>query len=249
MLTILRLHITINQKHNYTSMKLELTVPSNLSEITLQQYQKFIACKVDTNDNVMLTEKMVQIFCDIELKDIVKIKLADIQSLVDHFNKLFTEKPKFKTTFKIRHIEFGFIPDLENISFGEYVDLEENLKDWKTYHKAMAVLYRPIKAKYKDTYEIYNYTGTKEYADLMKFAPLDVVLSSSVFFWSLGNELLTATLHYLETQVKKNPKIIEILAKQHNFLNNGGGINQFMHSLRETLETSTTLPDWELISV
>ena len=230
-------------------MKLELTIPTDLNEITLGQYQQFIKVKEATTDNEMLAEKMIQIFCGIELKEVVNIKFTEVQKLVEHFNKLFSETPKFTPTFKIKDLEFGFIPDLENISFGEYVDLEENLKSWETYHKAMAVMYRPIKMKRKDGHEIYKYTGTAEFSDLMKFAPLGVVLSSSVFFWNLGSELLQSTIHYLEQEITKNPKILEILAKQHNFKNNGVGINQFMHSLKEMSANLTELPKWDYLNV
>ena len=230
-------------------MKLELTIPTDLNEITLGQYQQFIKVKEATTDNEMLAEKMIQIFCGIELKEVVNIKFTEVQKLVEHFNKLFSETPKFTPTFKIKDMEFGFIPDLENISFGEYVDLEENLKSWETYHKAMAVMYRPIKMKRKDGHEIYKYTGTAEFSDLMKFAPLGVVLSSSVFFWNLGSELLQSTIAYLEQEITKNPKILEILAKQHNFKNNGVGINQFMHSLKEMSANLTELPKWDYLNV
>jgi hypothetical protein len=230
-------------------MKLELTIPTDLNEITLGQYQQFVKVKEATNDTEMMAEKMIQIFCDIELKEIINIKFSEVQNLVAHFNKLFSETPKFTRTFKIKDIEFGFIPDLQNITFGEYVDLEENLKSWETYHKAMAVMYRPIKIKRKDGHEIIDYTGTAEFSDLMKFAPLGVVLSSSVFFWTLGSELLQSTILYLEQQIAKNPKALETLAKAHNLPSNGDGINQFMRSLREMSQSLTKLPSWDYLNV
>lgn len=230
-------------------MKLELTIPTDLNEITLGQYQEFVKVKEGTNDSEMLAEKMIQIFCGIELKEIINIKYTEVTKLVAHFNKLFSETPKFAPTFKIKDMEFGFIPDLQNISFGEYVDLEENLKSWDTYHKAMAVMYRPIKQKVKGGHELIEYTGTAEFSDLMKFAPLGVTLSSSVFFWNLGSELLQGTIVYLEQQIAKSPKVLEILAKQHNFKNNGDGINQFMRSLREMSANLTKLPQWDYLSV
>ena len=230
-------------------MKVELTIPTDLNELTLRQYQKFVKVKEATNDNEMLAEKMIQIFCGIELKEIVNIKFSEVRKLVEHFNKLFSETPKFTPTFKIQNVEFGFIPDLQNISFGEYVDLEENLKSWDTYHKAMAVMYRPIKLKVKDGYEIMEYKGTAEFAELMKFAPLGVTLSSSVFFWNLGSELLQSTIAYLEQELMKNKKVLETLAKEHNFKNNGAGINQFMHSLKEMSQNLTKLPQWDYLNV
>jgi hypothetical protein len=230
-------------------MKLEINVPTSLNEISLKSYQEFLKVQQSSNDEEFIAQKMVQIFCGIELKDIAKMKLTSLNELIAHFTKLFSEKPKFQPTFKIGSQEFGFITSLEDISFGEYVDLENNLQKWETYHIAMAVLYRPIKLKFKDKYEIVDYNPMTEMHDLMKFTPVDIAISSSVFFWNLGSELLTATLTYLEREITKNPKIQTTLAKQLNLQNNGGGINQFMLSLQETLQDLTQSPNIDLLNV
>jgi hypothetical protein len=230
-------------------MKLEINVPTSLNEISLKSYQEFLKVQQSSNDEEFIAQKMVQIFCGIELKDIAKMKLTSLNELIAHFTKLFSEKPKFQPTFKIGSQEFGFITNLEDISFGEYVDLENNLQKWETYHIAMAVLYRPIKLKFKDKYEIVDYNPMTEMHDLMKFTPVDIAISSSVFFWNLGSELLTATLTYLEREITKNPKIQTTLAKQLNLQNNGGGINQFMLSLQETLQDLTQSPNIDLLNV
>jgi hypothetical protein len=230
-------------------MKLEINVPTSLNEIPLKSYQEFLKVQQSSNDEEFIAQKMVQIFCGIELKDIVKMKLTSLNELIAHFTKLFSEKPKFQPTFKIGEQEFGFITSLEDISFGEYVDLENNLQKWETYHIAMSVLYRPIKFKFKDKYEIVDYNPMTEMHDLMKFTPADIAISSSVFFWNLGSELLTATLTYLEREITKNEKIQTSLVKQLNLQNNGGGINQFMHSLQETLQDLTQSPNIDLLNV
>lgn len=230
-------------------MKLEINVPTTLSEIPLKSYQEFLKVQEGSNDEEFIAQKMVQIFCGIELKDIVKMKLTSLNELITHFTKLFSEKPKFQPTFKIGTQEFGFITNLEEISFGEYVDLENNLLKWEDYHKAMAVMYRPIKMKFKDKYEIVDYKPMDSMQELMKFTPVDIAISSSVFFWNLGSELLTATLTYLEQQIKKNPKMQTSLANKLNLENNGVGINQFMHSLEGTLQDLTQLPAMDLLCV
>ena len=167
-------------------MKLEINVPSSLSEIPLKHYQDFLKVQADSNDEEFVAQKMIEIFCGISLKDVVKMKLTSLNELIQHFTKLFSEKPTFQRTFKISaaegEIEFGFIPELEEISFGEYVDLENHITNWDTYHKAMAVMYRPIVKTRKDKYDIMPYEPNKDFQELMKFAPLDVVLASSVFF-------------------------------------------------------------------
>lgn len=235
-------------------MTLELTIPTSLNEIPLVNYQEFIKMRQNTNDDEFMAQKMIETFCGIKLKDIVHLKATEVNKLILHFNQLFSNTPKLIRNFKIGDIEFGFITNLEDISFGEYVDLESNLKTWETYHKAMAVMYRPIKRKAKskikgeETYEIQEYTGADEFAELMKYAPLDVVLGSSVFFWNLGNELLVATMDYLEMEMKKDKKLSATLAKQLNLENNGDGISQYMQSLKETSLSLTKLPEWDYLN-
>jgi hypothetical protein len=163
-------------------MKLEINVPSSLSEITLGQYQKFLKTQEGSNDEEFVAQKMIELFCDMQLKDIVKMKLTSINDLIAHFTNIFNVKPQFQPTFKIGSQEFGFITNLEEITFGEYVDLETNLQNWDTYHIAMAVMYRPITQKFKTQYKIRDYEPMEEMQELMKFAPVDVAISSSVFF-------------------------------------------------------------------
>ena len=228
-------------------MKLELVIPTSLNEIPLMHYQKFmVVASNKDNSDMFISQKMIEIFCGIELKQVVNIKLNDIIDLTTHFNKLFKDKLELKKTFEIQGVKFGFINELEDISFGEYIDLESNIIDVQSFHKAMAVMYRPITNQKGDKYTIEKYNGTANYADLMKYAPLDVVLPASVFFWTLGNELLTATLSYLEKQMTKKAKTI--LAKQLNLESNGDGINQYINSLKETLQSLNELQSRDFLS-
>ena len=177
---------------------------------------------------------MIEIFCGIEFNNVLKVSKSDQDDLVQSLSKILSEQPKLKTTFKINNVEFGFIPSLEDILLEEYVDLEENLKDVDTLHKAMAVMYRPITKKQGNQYEIEPYISTINYCDVMKFAPLDVVFSSMVFFWNLNNELLLAMPNYLENQTKQ----LTSLAQDINSKNHGVGILQSISWLKEILPSS-----------
>jgi len=230
-------------------MKLEIEVPTTLEEITLGQYQKFLITKEGSNDEEFVAQKMIELFCNIQLKEIAKMKLTSINELIEHFTKIFDVTPKFKPTFFIGTQEFGFITSLEDITFGEYVDLEKNLQDWDTYHKALAVMYRPITLKYKNQYKIAPYEPNEEMQNLMKFAPVTIAIGSSVFFWNLGADLLNATSSYLEQQMMKNPTIAANIQKHINSQKLGGGINQFMQSHKATLQDLTQLPTINLLNV
>ena len=229
-------------------MKTEIVIPTSLSEIPLKSYQEFMKVVEKSNDQEFIGQKTVEIFCGLQMKDVVRVKWNDIRDLTLHLNNIFKEKPKFQATFKIKGVEFGFIPNLEDMTFGEYIDLESNISSVETFHKAMAVMYRPITKKVKDRHEIFEYTGTDEFSEVMKYAPLNVVLGATVFFSTLGNDLVQHTLTSLETEIKKNPKIMT-LAKERNLIKDGAGTIQSMRYLRETLQSLMTLPSWELESV
>jgi len=229
-------------------MKTEIVIPTSLSEIPLKSYQEFMRVVEKSNDEEFIGQKTIEIFCGLKMKDVVKVKWSDVKELTVHLNEIFKAKPKFQATFKIKDMEFGFIPNLEDMTFGEYIDLESNISSVETFHKAMAVMYRPITKKVKDRYEIFEYKGTDEFSDVMKYASLDVVLGATVFFSTLGSDLVQHTLTSLEKEIKKNPKIMT-LAKERNLINDGDGTIQSMRFLKETLQSLMKLPDWELESV
>ena len=227
-------------------MKLELIVPTKLSEIPLKHYQKFLAIAKNTNDEVFLAEKMIQCFCGIELKDVVKIQFKEIEVLSQHFATMFQQKSEFKNRFKVLDTEFGFIPNLENMSWGEYIDLEANISDIGTFHKAMAVMYRPIVEKHGDKYKIEPYESSANYSEIMENVSLDIALAAKVFFYNLENELLGATLSYLETEILTSKEITTTLAKELNLANNGVGIKAYIQKLKDMSQSLKKLPDFDL---
>ena len=229
-------------------MKLDILLPTNLSEIPLSRYQEFIAMKEKSNDEEFIAQKMIQIFCGMKLGEVAKIKMKHLNELITHFTKVFSEKPQLIRKFKIKDIEFGFIPKFDDISFGEYVDLENYMKDWKTYHKALSVMYRPIKNTNKDKYEIVDYEPNEDMQDLMKFAPLDVAISSSFFLSSLGIELLKATQTYLKKELKKMTDSTN-LAKDINLAKTGVGMEVSMDWLTETLQSLMKSQATDLLNV
>ena len=230
-------------------MEVQINVPSTLNEIPLKHYQDFLNVQKNSSDEEFIAQKMVEIFCGIRLIEVAKIKLTSLNELIAHFTTLFSQVPKFQPTFKIGDIEFGFIPELEEISFGEYVDLDSHLQSWDNFHKAMAVLYRPIKTRKGDKYDIKDYDPNIDMQELMKFAPLDVCIAASLFFWTLESDLLQATLNYLEKEIAKQKNLSQTLAKQLNLQKDGDGIKAFMQSLKETSLSLTKSPNQDLLGV
>ena len=213
-------------------MKVDIQIPSNLSEVTLEQYQKFTKLNTDENqDSSFLMHKTVEIFCNLNLQDIAKVKFTYVQEILNDINNLFEKKQDLIPTFTHRGIEYGLIPVLDDMTLGEYVDLDENFTDWDTMHKAMTVLYRPVTFKKGDRYQIEEYNGLDN-AETMKQIPLDIVMGCMFFFYNLNEELLKTTLNYLSQEVPK-----ELTTEQlQTLVKSGGGINQSMDSLKEMLD-------------
>ena len=228
--------------------KIELEVPSSLESITLRQYQKYlkVANKNEGKEySDFLNKKLVEIFCNVDLNDVESIPVVEFDKVLTIIEEAFKKKWGLTRTFKLLGVDMGFIPKLDDMSLGEYVDVEASLGDWQNIHKAMAVLYRPINFQSKDKYTIAPYTPSEEVSELMREMPLSVVMGSMVFFYALGIELSRASLSYLEMEMKraKTSQLKEALEK------NGVGISQFMESLKETSQSLTKLQPSHFLNV
>jgi len=210
-------------------MKARLNIPNKLSEITLRKYQKFVKLNVEDADERFLQVKMIEIFCEVSHENVLKIKFADADKVTAILGEMFTQKPQLVTKFTLNGVEYGFIPELDEISFGEYIDLDTYLGDWENIHTAMNVLYRPIKSKKGNRYVIEDYNV--ETKDNLLDMPLDAVISSVFFFYHLGKDLSVVMNRFLERELKKIP-----YQQEQDLMLNGDGIKQFSHSLKGILE-------------
>jgi len=209
-------------------MKLKINVPSELGEIKLSDYVKYLkvleANENDVNSEVFIQQKVLEIFCGIPLIDAVEYKVSDVRKVFNIITSTLDNKPELVRTFKLGDTEFGFIPKLDDMTFGEYVDLDSNLGNWDNMYKVMAVLYRPIKQKVGDKYLIEEYRGDAYY-DAMIHTPMDAVVSSMLFFYNLGKELSLAMVKYLEEE-----KVEDSMLSQTSLIN-GDGIKAYKHLL------------------
>lgn len=211
-------------------MKITVNIPEKLSDITLEQYQRFLkVAEAEDVDDVFLMQKMIQIFCGVKLTDVFYFKIQDVRNVINEINQVLLEEPKFQQRFSFEGVDYGFIPNLDNISFGEYIDLDENMNSWDSMHKAMSVLYRPIEMEKGERYTIKKYDGVDN-EETMKKTPVDIALGASVFFYNLRRELQRAILKFSSDQME------ELTSQQREILlQNGVGFNHYILSLREIL--------------
>lgn len=225
-------------------MEFKITIPTSLSEIKLKQYQQFLKVASDNDENNFLQQKIVQIFCGVELKYVNAMKQKDVNDIANSILNLLNKKPKLINRFKIGSLEFGFIPNLDEMTNGEYIDLDTYIVDWQNMHRAMAVLYRPITKTQKERYLIEPYVSSITYAEVMEHAPLDVVISAVVFFWDLGKELLRSTANYLA-----HSREVQNILSKHSSVNGGVGTEAYTLSLKAMLQDLTKLQNFHYTSL
>ena len=221
-------------------MKIDIKIPETLNEITLYQYQRFEKLIANNEPSEFVNQKTIEIFCNVELKDVARIRIADVTDILAHLNNLLQQKPKLTQTFKLGVYEFGFIPKLEDISSGEFIDLETYLSSTETMHKAMAVLYRPIKSKVKDLYTIEDYESSDKYSEFLKYMPFYIDLGSMLFFYHLHNDCVNGLKDYIQNEANQSEQVSKLLEE------NGVGINHFTQQLEETFSTLKRLNDYQL---
>ena len=209
-------------------MPIKINIPSSLNEITLRQYKQFLDIQKENKDDRFFNAKMIQVFCKVNLEQVMRLKLSDSESIVEIISNMFEQKPALVKKFKLGKTEYGFHPELDAMTLGEYIDLDTFISDWDNMEKAMNVLYRPVLVSVKERYSIedYNIDTASDMLDM----PMDAVMSAVFFLWNLGIELSTVMTSSLDSQET------ELLTQYLNSQKNGVGINQFMDSLKGTLD-------------
>ena len=234
-------------------VELQLKVPQRLSGIKLRQYQEYLKVQQKLEEGEesenFLNSKCIQIFCGVTLKESYNLPVKMFNGVLKKISDCFEEETPLIRKFTMTgtdgaSIDFGFIPDLENMTFGEYVDLDNFISDWDNMHKAMAVLYRPITFEKNDKYLIEEYKGNDMYWEIMKDAPVNVALGAMVFFYRLGKKLAKYTMLYLQQQAQKDSQ-----DQKKDSEKNGDGISQFTHLLEEKYQTLVKSQKFHYINV
>ena len=179
---------------------------SSWEEVTLEKWLKLIDFKNETKTKeaeetiAALSTIPKQLIKQLELKDVVAI-----MSKLSEFQK--KQNSSLKKIIEIDGKRYGFHPDLDSITLGEWADLETFIKQdiEKNLPEVMAILYRPITEETDSgVYTIAAYDGNITIrAEEMKKMSAEQVQSALVFFWHLGNVLLMTLPSFLMERLKE----------------------------------------------
>ena len=178
-------------EHTQLGKEVKVILPENARELTIEQYQKFLKVEGDQTFTLL---KALEIFAHIPLKVAHAMRADDVLAIANDILTMVSVEHPLTRRLSFRGQDYGFVPNLEEMSFGEYIDLDTYLADMQMLHKTVGVLYRPITKEKGDLYEVEPYNGTDGYSDF----PLDVALGATLFFYRLSNKLLKSTQTSLE---------------------------------------------------
>ena len=203
--------------------KIELTIadkkeryhlPDGWDEINVRQYQQ-LAKVLEVQDASEIEIKVSTIAALTELTEakIGKIKLSDIDEVYNYLVNLPAINEELYLIIEVDGVEYGFNPDLKNITTAEFTDIDTYLQAGVSdnLHKVLPILYRPVVDYKNGKYRIeeYDYQKAIERAELFRDnVSINTVNGAAVFFYALGQEYQQIILHSLEVQAKMEKKKI-----------------------------------------
>lgn len=183
----------------------EFKLISSWEDVTLETWLSLI--DFETGTKTEEATETIAALSNIPKQLIKELALKDVAVLMSKIAKLQQKQDtKLKKIIEIEGIEYGFMPDLDSISLGQYADLETFIKNGVEKHlpEIMAVLYAPIKEKKNDIYIVDAYDGNiRLRAEEMKKMSAQQVQSALVFFYTFGKELSAILPLFLMEQLKE----------------------------------------------
>tara|TARA_R110000824_G_scaffold22909_4_gene83121 strand:- start:827 stop:1429 length:603 start_codon:yes stop_codon:yes gene_type:complete len=160
-------------------------------DVNLETFLKLIEFQKGTKSSE--AERTIAALSDIPKDLIKKLELKDVAAIMNEVAQLQAEeKTTLKRIVEIGDKKYGFHPNLDSITLGEWADIETFVTtDVEKYlPEVMAILYRPIIEETESgVYTIESYDGNVTIrAEEMKKMSAEQVQSALVFFYHLGNE-------------------------------------------------------------
>lgn len=188
-------------------------------DVTLEKWAKLI----DGNNKSKPKEALdtITMLSDIPRKLVKELSINDVSNILNRVAELQNNaKGRLKKIVKVDGVEYGFHPDLSEITLGEYADIETYIQAGieNNLAKMMAVLYRPIVEKNGKHYTIKRYDGSEVRMRAEKFKKMKAIDVNSclVFFWTLGNELSTILPLYLMERMKEMKQSVQMKSLQRS---------------------------------
>ncbi len=192
-----------------------ISLPENNSDITLEQSQRYLS--IADRDNLSeldKTKRVVKLFTGLKTKEVDAMTITDYENIVSQITLALNTEVEFTQRFTLNGVEFGFIPNLDEMSAGEYIDLTSTGVSADNLHKIMGILFRPIvKEDRHGHYKIEKYKADNKYNEVMKQAPMNIVNGMLVFFCHLSRELKMCIMKSTEEVVEEARRVQQVISQ------------------------------------
>lgn len=196
--------------------ELKIIIPTTLDDIPLNKYIQWNEIKEqgDANETEIAA---LRLFSGLSRNQTSQLHKQSRDKMLEKITKALVTNPDYRPTFRFKDTDYGIEPNLDLLTYGQFVDLDTIKEYKKNLPKLMALLYRPITKKVGSTYEIEPTGNADERQKLFEELPTGIALGALVFFWTIGNDCLTATRNYIRQQATSKPHTDE-------WVKNGDGI-------------------------
>jgi hypothetical protein len=215
--------------------RLEIEIPQSWADIPLRKYlalQNELKSYSDNEDAIQAI--LLHHLCGIDAEHATHLSHTDYEMLRDELGGFMQniELPLHRF-ITIDGKEYGFEPNLSNMSYGSFLDITkwDTLSIDKNWAHIMSILYRPVLNKDKYFYSIEPYNGIDR-ADKFLEVGMDVHFGALFFFVRLWMELLNATLNFTKITEEVPPEFKPILRRS------GKVIQQYTDLLTETSQNT-----------
>ena len=175
------------------------------SEVTLEKWIQLL--DTEAEGSTKEAEETIAALSDMPRQLIKELALRDVAIIMGRVAEIQTKEDSvLKKVFEINGVEYGMHPDLSEITFGEYADIESLIKEGvqKNMPELMAVLFRKITQRNGEAYTIEAYDGNIDIrAEEMKKMSADQVQSALRFFFVFATKLSQTSQSYLTEQMER----------------------------------------------
>lgn len=144
-------------------------------------------------------------------EEALKLSPGQMNQLIEFFDAIIQNPvASFKQKWKHDGVTYGFIPFLDSLSFGEWLDLNKCMKEFpKSLDEVLAILYRPITMELYDKYEIeeYNYGLIQGRKKIFREMPLHYANACMLFFSIIKKRLLIVFQEHLEEETLEQMEV------------------------------------------
>jgi hypothetical protein len=207
-------------------MKTTVSVPNDYSSVTVAQWKQLEREWSNCRTDKQKTAKAVQVLAGLDEAQVAALTAAQFNKIVSHLEWVMDAHERdheLVPRFTLKGVPYGFIPDWDSLSTGEFIDLETYSVKGMGDHlpQVMAVMFRRITEDNGEWYEIEPYSPSDRKTGVMKDAPMDAVMGALGFFLTTGRGLAIDSHLY-------GQKVARLRRSDQS----GGGIRRFTRWLK-----------------